>query len=264
MEQIKRLYRYVAKTVKFYTGNRFSTIAGTLVYFLLLSIAPLMLWLTLVIGDFDLHAILPDNIFENISPLIDFLKKNAEGVASGAGVIFLLTSLYSSTNFFYHLRRSGEIIYESSKVKGGIKLRIISALLIFSVIFLIAFISAFSIIGSKFLELFMPPLPIEIMSLIFTVLGAFGIAVLLNLFACPYKMKISQVLTGSLLTLLIWLILIVALGIYAQVVNLERLYGKLASLILFLLWWYMMMCGFVIGMIENSSYNFKREHKTLL
>ena len=34
----------------------------------------------------------------------------------------------------------------------------------------------------------------------------------------------------------------------------EKLYGKIASLIVFLLWCYVMMCCFVIGMINNRRH----------
>ena len=114
----------IIETFKLYSDKRFSTIAGTLVYFLLMSIAPFTLWLTLVFGNVDVERFLSNELFESISPFLRSLKHSAESAASGAGLIFLATSLYSSTNFFYHLRRSGEIIYDSPRVRGGFKLRL--------------------------------------------------------------------------------------------------------------------------------------------
>ncbi len=107
--------RKIIEIFKYYSDRRFSTIAGTLVYFLLMSITPFILWLTLILGNVDINfeRILSHELFESISPLLRYLKEAAESAAKGAGIILLATTLYSSTNFFYHLRRSGEIIYNS-------------------------------------------------------------------------------------------------------------------------------------------------------
>nr|MDE6505061.1 YihY/virulence factor BrkB family protein [Clostridia bacterium] len=128
----------IITTFRYYSDKRFSTIAGTLVYFLLMSIAPFLLWLTLVFGDVHIEEFLNHNFLESVSPFLKYLKDSAESAASGAGIVLLITSLYSSTNFFYHLRRSGEIIYDSARVKGGLKIRIASLFLIIAAIILVA------------------------------------------------------------------------------------------------------------------------------
>ncbi len=243
----------IAETVKLYSDKNFSTIAGTLVYFLLMSIAPFSLWLTLVFGNVDAERFLSHELFESVSPVLRYMKQSAESAVSGAGIIFLITTLYSSTNFFYHLRRSGEIIYGSKRVKGGIKLRMVSLLMIAVTIVLVALTAAISVIGTKFLNSFLPEIVSEIILLTFITAFAFGVAMVLNLIACPYKLKVNQVLTGSLLTTFLWLIFSVGFGVYTRFANPERLYGKIAALIIFLLWCYVMMSSFVIGMIKNGS-----------
>lgn len=87
--------------VKHFSDKRFSTIAGTLVYFLLMSIAPFILWLTIVFGSIDFERFLSNELFESVSPVLRYLKDSAENAASGAGIVFLVTTLYSSANFFY-------------------------------------------------------------------------------------------------------------------------------------------------------------------
>jgi YihY family inner membrane protein len=249
----KSITEKIAKTVKFYSDKRFSTIAGTLVYFLLMSIAPFILWLTLVFGSVDTEQLLSSGIFESISPVLRYLKESAESAVGGAGIIFLLTSLYSSTNFFYHLRRSGEIIYNSKRVKGGIKLRIISLMLIAATIILVALTAAVSVAGTALLNAVLPEIVSRIISMVFISALAFVVALVLNLVACPYKLKVYEVLTGSLLTTALWLIFSVGFGVYSIFANPERLYGRIAALIVFLLWSYVMMSCFVIGMIKNGS-----------
>ena len=246
--------RKLIDLVKYYTDKRFSTVAGTLVYFLLMSIAPFILWLTVVFGNVNLDGILANEIFGSVAPILRYLKTNAQNAAAGAGIIFLATSLYSSTNFFYHLRRSGEIIYECPKVERGIRLRIISLILIVITIIMVAAIGAFSVFGNNFLSLYMPEIISQMISIISISALALGVAIVLNSFACPYKNNLTDILPGSLLTAILWLLLFVAFGIYTKFSSPENLYGKVASFIVFLVWCYILMCSFVIGMVNNGKY----------
>lgn len=254
----------IIETFRYYSDKRFSTIAGTLVYFLLMSIAPFMLWLTLVVGNVNVEGILSHEVFESVSPVLRLLKHSAESAASGAGIVLLVTSLYSSTNFFYHLRRSGEIIYDCPRVKGGFKLRLFSLLMITSAIILVACVAGISVAGSNFLDRFMPLYVSDLISSVFLLSLVLATAIVLNIIACPYKMKVNEAITGSLLTTALWLIFIIGFGVYAQFANPERLYGKIAAIIVFLLWCYAMMSCFVIGMIKNGSVKSRRSQlKTL-
>ncbi len=261
---MKEAVNRALKTFRYYTDKRFSTIAGTLAYFFLMSIAPFLLWLTLLLGSIDVEQLLPDKLFESISPFINYLEESAQSAVSGSGIILILTSLYSSTNFFYHLRRSGEIVYGSIKAKGGVKLRIISAVLIILTIFLIAFIASLSFTLKWILQSFMPEVLIDAILLVFFAVYAFFAAILLNLFACPYKLKISEALTGSLLTTVLWIIFILGFALYLQFASPGKLYGAIASIIVFLLWSYFMMCCFVIGMIKNGADITVKRYKKLL
>ena len=256
MGKIINLYKY-------FSDKRFSTIAGTLVYFLLMSIAPFTLWLTLVCGNVNIERFLSHELFAAVSPFLRYLKSSAESAASSAGIILLITTLYSSTNFFYHLRRSGEIIYNSQRVKGGIRLRIASLLLIFSVFIVLALLAAMSVTGSWLLDKFMPFYVADIITYTVITGAAFTAALILNLFACPYKLKASEAIPGSLLTTGLWLIFIVGFSIYNLFANPEKLYGKIAAIIIFLLWCYLMMSSFVIGIIYNGMFKTRREYKKL-
>ena len=258
---MRRVISKIWSTFKYYTDKRFSTIAGTLVYFLLMSIAPFIVWLTLLLGSVNIEQYISGALFESISPVIHYLQASAQTAASGAGIVLLVTSLYSSTNFFYHLRRSGEIIYGSNRVKGGVKLRIISAVIIILTIFAIAIATAVAVAGRFVLQVIMPEILCNIISALFGTLLAFSAALLLNIFACPYRLKISEALIGSLLTTVLWLIFIVGFAIYITFASPGRLYGAIASIIIFLLWCYFRMCCFVIGMIKNGSYMTKKQYK---
>lgn len=256
--------RKLIELFKYFSDKRFSTIAGTLAYFLLMSIAPFTFWLTLVFGNINVGRVLANELLESVSPFLRYLKESAESATSGAGIILIVTTLYSSTNFFYHLRRSGEIIYNSPRVKGGLRLRLASLLLIFVSIILIAVLTAISVAGSWLLEKFLPYYISEALICVFVTAVAFAVALVLNLFACPYKLKAEEAIAGSLLTTALWIVFLIGFSIYTMFATPERLYGRIASVIIFLLWCYLMISCFVIGIIYNGMFKRNRQYKTLL
>ncbi len=246
----------IISVLKYYTDKRFSTLAGTLVYFFLMSLAPFFLWLTLLLGSIEVDLTFLNRFFE--IPFLQYLKESAESAAGSAGIVLLITTLWSSTNFFYHLRRSGEIVYDSKRVKGGLKLRLVSLLFIAATIFLVAAVGGISVVGSDLLDRFMPFYISDTVVAVFLTALLFSVALVLNLFACPYKMKVGEAVTGSLLTTALWLILLIVFKVYSSFSPQEQLYGKIASLIVFLLWCYAMMSCLVIGMINNGVHKTKK------
>ncbi len=248
MKKLVELYRH-------FSDKRYSTIAGTLVYFLLMSIAPTLLWLALIVGKIDIKSLVPGTFFEAVEPFITYLNSAAQNAASGAGIVLAATSLYSSTNFFYHLRRSGEIIYDSERKKGGLKLRLSAAGIVITAILCVALAAAVIIAGHNMLSFFMPRQVVECIQLIFTALIAFFVAILLNLFACPHKLGFSGALCGSLLTTALWLVFAAGFTVYLRFANPSQLYGAAAAIIIFLLWCYIMISCLVVGMIYNAMFN---------
>jgi membrane protein len=247
MHKLLAIYRYFA-------DKKFSTIAGTLVYFLLMSITPFLLWLTLFIGNFNIEKLLSHEVFSAVQPIVSYLKSSAESAASSAGIILLVTSLYSSTNFFFHLRRSGEIIYGKKTSRGGIKLRLYAIVIIFGIIFAISIMAAIPIFNRVLLYTFLPRVVADCLATIFLCVTALFVSLLLNYFACPYKLKFSDAVAGSLLTTILWIILAVGFTIYMRFANPVKLYGKIASFIIFLLWCYVMINCLVIGIIYNEMF----------
>lgn len=255
MRQIVAYYRQ-------FSDKRYSTIAGTLVYFLLMSIAPFMLWLTLILGNFDMEEIISHPFFEAVRPLLEYLRQSAQSAAGGAGAILLFSSLYSSTNFFYHLRRSGEIIYESDRTKGGIKLRLSSAVIVVALILCVAVVAAIFIVTNYVFYRLFPDWLSQLFRFALLSVTAFFSATLLNIFACPYKLSITSAAGGSLLTVMLWMLFAQGFSIYLRYADPSQLYGAVAAIIIFLLWCYLMTNSLVIGMIYNGLNLNERRHKT--
>ena len=84
-------------------------------------------------------------------------------------------------------------------------------------------------------------------------------ALMLNLFACPVKTDLCGVLSGSLLTVLLWLVFASGFTLYTKYADPSKLYGAAAAIIVFLLWCYLMINSLVVGMIYNSLFIVKRK-----
>ena len=245
--------RKVVEEIKYFSDKRFSTLAGTLVYFLLMSVTPFLFWLALIVGEIDLRVFTDNEIFSAVTPVLEYLQTSAKGATGGAGVILLVTSLWSSTNFFYHLRRSGEIIYDNRLKKSGLSLRFSSLLAVFAAIILIAFAAAVPFLGLGVLTSIMPDWLAQSISIVFLTMSAFFIALLLNVFACPYNLGFENTLPGVFLTVALWLIFAVGFTVYLRFADPQRLYGAIAAVIVFLLWSYLMVNSLVIGIIYNRK-----------
>lgn len=234
------------------SAHRFTTIAGTLVFFLIMSLVPFLFWVSLLFGGADalLDRVLELELFGWARDLVTFLQTNAEGATAGASVFLIATTLWSSSAFFYHLRRSGEIVYEVRRRGKGLKVRVAA------IAFTLAAMLGLTLAGGAMLAVTLLTrrlplwlaIPADLAALL--VIG-FLAAWLLNVYACPYRGKCRALALGSFLTAFAWLIASAAFSVYFRFSNPERLYGALSLVIVFLLWLYWLMICFTAGMVFN-------------
>ena len=254
VNRTRQAYAYLAR-------RRFTTLAGTLVFFLVMSLMPFAFWLTLLFGRSDF--VFGVELFGWAEEFFAFVRESAMGATAGVNVLFLATTLWSSTGFFYHLRRIGEIIYGSDRTKHGWKVRVSAVLLTFCVLLFFAFFGGV-LVGVGILAEALPTVFSYLVrySLIF-VFSFFG-AWILNGYVCPYKISPADTALGSFFTALAWLVASVVFAVYLNFSNAERLYGALSLVIVFLLWLYWLMTCFAAGVIYNSRrISGQKEHKTL-
>lgn len=245
--------RKIIQGVKYYTDRRFTTLSGTLVYFLLMSVTPFLFSVALIVGNVDLSGIISAEIFSAIQPVLEYLQQSANNATVGASVVLAVTSLWSSTNFFYHLRRSGEIIFAPEMRSKGLKLRFFSLMAVLGGIMLVALIATVPFIGYGVLENIMPSYLAEIITITFISTLAFVTSYFLNVFACPYRLFYDEACGGAILTLILWIIFGVGFSVYLRFANIQKLYGAVTAVIIFLLWCYLMINSLVIGMIYNAK-----------
>ncbi len=255
MGRYRRIGEYLFDRFSLLSEKKYTTIAGTLVFFFLMSIVPMLFWTTLLLGklrvEISVAISLPGT--ETVSELLQYLQQEAQNATSGASVFLLVTSLYSATNLFYQMRKSGELIYDVPYGRQGLKTRLGALVLLFLVFALIAVAAGAFTVLSFFLSKVNAGVWETVAKYALLAVLAFLAVMFLNLYICPYRVSPKYFLSGSLLTVAAWAVAIVGFAVYLRVGNLGRLYGTLSAVIVFLLWLYMLTVCFVSGVILNSE-----------
>lgn len=264
MNPFRRAYLFLRSKYRLLSVKKYTTLAGTLVFFLVMSILPLTFWLTLIVGKLpvDTGRIFSLPVFASVKNVLGYVQKEAESATAGASIVLLITTLYSATNFFYQMRRSGELIYGYNRQRQGWKLRLGALALMFLVMLLVlAFVLIFGL-GTFIFSRFLSKGAEVIADYLLLILLSFALVLLLNMYICPYKMPAGYFLPGTALTVGAWTVAVIGFALYLRVSNMEKLYGALSTVIVFLLWLYMLTVCFVSGAILNGEKIIKiRAHK---
>ena len=255
MERVKKGYAYVRRKYRLLARKKYTTVAGTLVFFFIMSIVPLSFWLTLLIGKLpiDTDKLLNLPVFESVKNIFSFVRQEAQNATASVSIVLLVSTLYSSTNLFYQMRRSGEIIYDYRRIKTGFRVRI-GALALTGIIILmmIIFLGVFAL-GTFLFSRFLPIFWERLADYVLLLLLAFALVWLLNMYICPYKTRMRLFLSGTALTVVAWVLAVAGFSVYLKITNMDKLYGALTTVIVFLLWLYVLMICFIAGVIFNSE-----------
>ncbi len=233
-------------------------------FFFIMSIVPLSFWLTLLIGKLPVKVerVLQLPVFSSVSNIFSYVQQEAKNATASVSIVLLVSTLYSSTNLFYQMRRSGELIYDYRRLHPGFRVRVGAlALTLIILLMFILFLAVFAVgsfLFSRYLPLFW-----ERFADYALLLGlAFALVWLLNMYVCPYKTPMRRFLPGTFVTLAAWVVAVVGFSVYLKITNMDKLYGALTTLIVFLLWLYVLMICFIVGVIINSE-NIRAERKAL-
>lgn len=255
MERLRKFYLYVKGKYELLSLKKYTTIAGTLVFFLIMSIVPLSFWLTLLIGKLpiDTENLLSLAVFDSVKHVLSYIRREAANATGSTSVVLIVTTLYASTNLFYQMRRSGELIYDFHRERQGLRLRL-GALVLLVIVMLtaVAFLLVFAIGSFLFARLFSRPWAL-IADYALLAGVAFFLALLLNVYVCPYKTSARAFLPGTFLTVSAWAVAFIGFSVYLKISNVGKLYGALSAIIVFLLWLYILMICFIVGVIFNSE-----------
>ena len=263
MEKLRGLYRYLREKYDLLSVKKYTTLAGTLVFFLIMSIVPLSFWLTLLIGKLPIQTdqVLTLPVFDSVKDILLYVQQEAANATTGASVILIFTTLYSSTNLFYQMRRSGELIYDYHPERQGLKIRLGALVLLIIVMATVVVFSLVFAMGSFLFSRFLSKTWERIADYALLLAVGFLLVLLLNMYICPFKAKMRWFLPGTAVTIVAWTVAVIGFSVYLKIGNVSRLYGALSTIIVFLLWLYLLMIGFIAGVIFNSEKIAKMQKK---
>lgn len=255
MKRLRRWYKKCKKKYLFLASKKYTTLAGTLVFFFIMSVMPFSFWLSLLVAKLpvDTDLILELSVFDSVKNVLLYVRREASNATTGVSIVLPVTTLYSATNLFYQMRRSGEIIYEYRRPKHVLKLRVGALVLLAIVLAMIIVFLFFFAFGALVVSKIFSETLGRISDYVLLVGLSFLLVMLLNAYICPYRVPFRRFLLGSCVTVAAWAAAVVGFSVYLKIGNLSRLYGALSAAIIFLLWLYLLMIGFIVGVIVNSE-----------
>ncbi|MBQ7408694.1 MAG: YihY/virulence factor BrkB family protein [Clostridia bacterium] len=231
--------------------NRVGILSGALAYFLFVSLVPFSFLLVFLSYKLGIDQRLLNGLFNGIFGSLSIAITDAVAVKK-ATVWLIILSIYSSTHFYFHLTSAGENIYKS-EIKMGFKKRIKSFAYMLIVMFCLLCVLLINFIGKNFYELL--KLPIFLTSL-FNVATQMVVNLvlcfLLHRFAAPSFLRSKQLIKGWLLTFVLWECVGLFFSLYLNFSASASSSAYLARAVVFTLYLYLLMQGFVYGVIFNS------------
>ena len=238
----------------FKKSKKSATMSGALVFFMLLGLVPTAYLLSLIFAVFgkELSFALDLLTIEEFNQVKEFLLDATDNYSVGRNALAGLLAIYSSANLFVHVKHVGEIVY-NHKTKKTFLLRalsIIGTVVLGFIIVLLLYIYAFlSIWLNKILGKILGfSLSAVILTFIF-----FCVVIYVNLFCCPYKISVSEVIRGSVYTCVGSLIFTVVFVAYLKYFSsYDEIYGKIAVIPAFFSWAFLLMRCLVTGFMVNA------------
>lgn len=250
---MKRLINKIIRADKILREKKFTTLAGTLSFFLILSIVPCTFICIYVIGLLNIDISYNPDLDKKLNYLILDLIVKAN--SKDFSFFFIISSIYSGSSLFVHIIRVGEIIYQKKREKVTLFNRITAILwLLIFIIFIIALV-IFNVLLTNYVNLAFKGFFLKLISYFIYFFIIFMIALFLNQFIVPFSINYKKLNNGTLLTVILWIIVSYGFAIYIKYFsNFEFLYGTLSFIIVFLLYIYLLMQCFLVGVIYNFNH----------
>ncbi|MDK2961477.1 YihY/virulence factor BrkB family protein [Acetobacterium sp. K1/6] len=265
-----------------FSNDDLPSVGAQITYFLLLSIAPFLIFLITLISfiplvDFQsqiepLYALMPTAASEILNAIIEQTMKNRSGALLTFGVLFALWSastgvkyLISGVNRAYDQEETRPF-WKKSLVSLAITLELSMVIIVTMILIIFGGILGSEVFGflgfSKTFSMIWNYLRFVIA--IFAVMIAF-VSIYFSAPSC--RLTFKEVLPGAVVATFSWIIVSMAFSFYADNLgNYTAVYGSLGGVIALLTWIYISSIIFLLGAEINASLKFRREgiKKTVL
>ena len=238
---------------RFARGKKSATLSGAIVYFTILGLVPMayLASLTLSIIGKELSDVLAPFVYPELSQVFLYVIETAKNLGSVGNALVALLALYSSANVLFHLKSSGEVIY-NYHVNNSLFKRLISILLTLVIICVLSLFFALYVALIPVLTKNLSPYFASALNIAVLLFMAFLLSVLLNFYVSPYKITFKEVIFGSMYTCAFCLISSAIFFIYIKYfASYSKIYGAIAVIFVFFRWVYLIVKAFIDGIVLN-------------
>lgn len=259
--KIKESFKRILKIIR---KPEMVILPGNVAYSLILSIFPSLMVLGLVISFFhisldEILTLIPDNIPESITEIIsNFLSSGSTGIA----LFTFLIGLFFSSNGTDAIITSANMIYKTEE-KNALKKRLKSLILVVVLMFMFMFTTFILGFGTSILKAIIKFLngDFERIYTTFAIMRWPIMALIIYFFvkviyivAPSLKISHKSVNKGALFTTIGWIISTFIYSLYVtNFADYSMFYGSLASIIILMIWIYILSLILVIGFGINAE-----------
>lgn len=259
-----RLKRYLKKLIKVLRKPEMNILPGNMAFYFVLALIPLLTIIILVASYFSISIDLVADLVKDIFP--SRVSDTIIALISGKGFdtnigIFNIVAFAVATNGTYSIITASNTLYKVEE-NDMLKDRIKSVLILIIIVILLFFLLLVPILGGQILSLLesieifdgklmfiydLVKWPISFLIIYFNIKLIYAIS--------PRKQIPSNETTyGAFFTTVIWVISTVVFSYYiTYFAKYDVLYGNLSTIIMLMIWIYVLCYVFVLGMAINAT-----------
>lgn len=270
MDKIKK---YIKKLLAILSLKELSILPAYLAYSLVLAIIPILTIIVVVLGTFSISLDSVINMINNILP--DYASSVIVGAISGesidwsVGVLNIVTFIIAANGMYAIINASNNLykIESTSQIKDRLRSLIILIIMIIALIFLVVV----PMLGNKIIEIIsnyniskhivdMISLLYDVLKWPLTLLIIFLTIKAIYIMAPSIKIDRKETTIGAFVTTIGWAIFTAIFGYYINFFGrYDIIYGGLASIIIVLIWFYVLSFILILGIVINTMKYNKQE-----
>lgn len=260
---MKKISLHIKKAFQTFNQPEMRILPGNIAFFFVLALIPIITMLVVIASYFSISIDTIITFIDNLFPkeasnlIIDVIS--GRGFDSSVGV-FNIIALFVASNGTYAIVNASNTLYQVTK-SDSLKDRIKSIILLIILLMLIIFLLIVPIFGEKILALFETTPFIEALRLVYKIiewpLTVFTVYINLKLIytiAPSIRVTSESTTYGAIFTTTIWSLATAVFSYYlSHFANYNVLYGNLSSLIILMMWLYIISYVFVMGIAINVT-----------
>lgn len=270
MDKIKKcakiIKKYLKKVIKILSLKELSILPAYLAYSLVLAIIPIITIIVVILGTFNISIDVVTNFISDLLPnyASDVIVKAISGDSFdwSVGVLNFATFILAANGMYAIVNASNNLYKIDSD--SQIKDRGRSLLILIIMILLLFFMIIVPMLGDKIIEIISGfNISEKILELIVMIYGAlkWPITLLLIFLAIKFiyiiapsvKVKNEETTIGAFVTTMGWAIFTAIFGYYINFFGrYDIIYGGLASIIILLIWFYVLSFILILGIVINT------------